>query len=104
MESLLIYKISPDPSLLKKGTQHDRKLNDVPGDVHPAQGISGLPEIIAIAGHPMEPGHPLSQGLAVAAEADINLRAADGQERSIGDLTFEPDPPFGRKTREDVAT
>jgi len=88
MEWLMIYKISPDPSLLKRATQYDRKLNDVPGDTDSTQGIARLAKRIPIAGHPVEPGHSLSQSEAVAGEPDIDLGAADGKERCIGDLPF----------------
>ena len=43
----------------------------------------------------MESGHAFGQLLAIALEADIDLIAADVQERGIDDFTQQANPPFG---------
>ena len=50
------------------------------------QGVAQFLGVVAVAGHPVEAGHPLGQQLAVALEADVDLVAADRQERGIDDL------------------
>ena len=50
----------------------------------------------------MEAGHPLGQQQAVALEADVDLVAADGQERGVGDFAPDAHPALGLEVGQDV--
>ena len=63
-----------------------RLTQELPLDADSLECVAQFFRVIAIAGHPVEAGHALRQPQAVALEADVDLVAADGQERGVHNL------------------
>ena len=53
----------------------------LPSDVR-GEGVAALAEVVAVAGHPVETGHVTGEHFIRTLEADIDLRAADRQQRA----------------------